>query len=89
MDHFFSTACQEFFPEGRGQQQAILFDNRGEKCDVTFPWLQNFWMTTIGSFCDDDGKQQKNNRFRLAKKQPCMCITLFCAFLSCCCMTVT
>ena len=89
MDHFFFHSLSGFFLEGRGQQQAILFDNRGEKCDVTFPWLQNFWMTTIGSFCNGDGEQQKNNRFRLAKKQLCMCIKLFCAFLSSCCMTAT
>ena len=38
--------------------------NREEKCDVTFPWWQNFWMTTIGSFCNGYGEQQKNNRFR-------------------------
>ena len=67
MDHFFFHSQSGFFPEGRGQQQVILFDNRGEKYDITFPWLQNFWMTTIGSFCNGDGKQQKKNRFRLAK----------------------
>ena len=27
---------------------------------------KNFWMKTIGSFCNADGEQRKNNRFRLA-----------------------
>ena len=84
MNHFFSQPSG-FIPEGRGQQQAILFDNRGEKCDVMFPWLQNFWMTTIGSFCNGDGEQQRNNRFRLAKKNNLhVQIHAFCAFRSCC-----
>ena len=48
-----------------------------------------FWMTTIGRFCNGDGEQQKNNGFRLAKKQLCTCITLFCTFLSRCCTTAT
>ena len=47
------------------------------------------WITTIGSFCNGDGEQQKNNGFRLAKKQLCTCITLFCTFLSRCCTTAT
>ena len=48
-----------------------------------------FWMTTIGRVCNGDGEQQKNNGFRLAKKQLCTCITLFCTFLSLCCTTAT
>ena len=48
-----------------------------------------FWMTIIGRFCNGDGEQQKNNGFRLAKKQLCTCITLFCTFLSRCCTTAT
>ena len=40
-------------------------------------------MTTIGSFCNGDGEQQKNNRFtNWQKKHLCTCITLFCTFLS-------
>ena len=35
---------------------------REEKCDVTLPWQQNFWMTTIGSFCNGDDEQQKNKQ---------------------------
>ena len=48
-----------------------------------------FWITTVGSFCNGDGEQQKNNGFRLAKKQLCPCITVFCTFLSRCCATAT
>ena len=29
--------------------------NREENCDVTWPWSQNFWMTTIGSLSTDSG----------------------------------
>ena len=42
---------------------------RGQ-CDVTLPWWQNFWITTIGSLSNDDGdgdgkeNSKQNNRFR-------------------------
>ena len=29
--------------------------NREGKCDVTLPWYQNFWITTIESFGNDNG----------------------------------
>ena len=36
-----------------------------EKCDVTLPWSQNFWIITIGSLSNDNGnsngKEQNNN----------------------------
>ena len=46
---------------------------REERCDVTLPWQQNFWITTIGSLINDDGEGKENskrsNRFILAKQQ--------------------
>ena len=46
---------------------------REERCDVTLPWQQNFWITTIGSLIKDDGEGKENskrsNRFILAKQQ--------------------
>ena len=33
---------------------SVFIANR-EKCDVMSPWCQNFWITTIGSFSNDDG----------------------------------
>ena len=26
-----------------------------EKCDVTLPWQQNFWITTMGDLSNDNG----------------------------------
>ena len=66
-----------------------------EKCDVTLPWQQIFWIPTIGSSrCNDDCHGNENDRKRfikgihciLAKEQLCTCITLFC---SCRCTTET
>ena len=62
-------------------------NNREEKCDVTLPWQQNFWITTTGSFCNGDGEQQKSNRFRLAKKNQSRFFVHFLA--SRCCTTAT
>ena len=73
----------------RSRQQKIQLIFNREKCDVTLPWYQNFRITTIGSFCNVDGEQQRNNTFRLAKKHLCTCITLFRTFLSRCCTTAT
>ena len=32
------------------------------KCDVTLPWQQNFWITTIGSLSKDDGDGNENGK---------------------------
>ena len=34
--------------------------NREEKCDVTLPWKQNFWITTTGSLGNNDGDDNEN-----------------------------
>ena len=31
------------------------------RCDVTLPWQQNFWITTIGSLSNDDGDGNENS----------------------------
>ena len=36
--------------------------NRELRCDVTLPWLQNFWMTTMGSLSNDDGDGNENDK---------------------------
>ena len=36
--------------------------NREQRYDVTLPWLQNFWMTTIGSLSNDDGDGNENGK---------------------------
>ena len=43
-------------------QNHKLLSNREEKCDVTLPWQQNFWMTTIGSLSSDDVDGNENGR---------------------------
>ena len=63
----------------------LWLENREEKCDVTLPWNQNFWITTRGSIRndeDDGNEKEKSNRFTLAKQQLCTCLTLFWTFLS-------
>ena len=39
-----------------------LLSNREEKSYVTLPWWQNFWMTTIGSFSNDDVDGNENGK---------------------------
>ena len=54
--------------------------NKEEKCDVTLPWWQHFWITTRRSLSNDDGDgntKEKSNRFTLAKQQLCTCIAPF------------
>ena len=36
--------------------------NREQRYDVTLPWLQNFWRTTIGSLSNDDGDGNENGK---------------------------
>ena len=36
--------------------------NREEKCDVTSPWWQNFWIPTIGNLTHDDGDGNENGK---------------------------
>ena len=36
--------------------------NREEKSDVMLPWLQNFWIKTIGSLSNDDGDGNENGK---------------------------
>jgi len=57
-------------------------------CHVTLV-ATTMGITTMGSFCNGNGKQQKSNRFRLGKEQLCTSIMLFCTFLSLCCTTAT
>ena len=52
--------------------------NREEKCDVTLPWLQNFWITTVGSLSNENGKKAIG---MISETTICTCITLFGAFL--------
>ena len=40
---------------------SVFIANR-EKCDVMSPWCQNFWITTIGSFSNDDGDGNENGK---------------------------
>ena len=35
---------------------------REEKCDITLPWYQNFWIATIGSSSNDDGDGNENGK---------------------------
>ena len=64
--------------------------NREEKCDVTVsPWLQNFWITTIGNLSDDneddgDGNKNGEKTISLDSKTTTLHVytTLFCTFLS-------
>ena len=34
----------------------------GEKCDVTLPWQQNFWITTMGDLSNDNGDGNENGK---------------------------
>ena len=61
--------------------------NGEEKCDITLPWQQNVWITTMGNLSNDDGGGNEN--VKKGKQQPCTCITLFCTFLSRPCKTAT
>ena len=36
--------------------------NREEKCDVTLPWYQNFWITKTVSLSNDDGDGNENGK---------------------------
>ena len=36
--------------------------NRELKYDVTLPWYQNFWITTIGNLSKDDGDGNENGK---------------------------
>ena len=69
----------------------ISIRHNKEKCDVTLPWWQHFWITTKRSLSNDDGDnaKEKSNRFRLAKQQLCTCSTLFWTFLSRHCTTAS
>ena len=33
----------------------IIVSQKKGKFDVTLPWLQNFWIKTLGSLSNDDG----------------------------------
>ena len=55
------------------------FSIRGEKCNVTLPWWQNFWIRIKGSFSNDDRDGNKNGM--KAIEQLCTCRTLFGTFL--------
>ena len=37
-------------------------NREAEKCDVTLPWKQNFWLTTKGNLTNDDGDGNKNGK---------------------------
>ena len=52
---------------------------RGEKCNVTLPWWQNFWITTTGGSSNDDRDGNKNGMKTV--EQLCTCSTLFGTFL--------
>ena len=45
-----------------GDCVSVFISNREEKCDVTLPWYQNFWIATIGSFSNDDGDGNENGK---------------------------
>ena len=64
-----------------------------EKCDVTLPWQQNFWLTTMENLSNDDGDGDdngkkaiglywQNNHFARESR-------FFCTFLSRRCKTAT
>ena len=40
----------------------VISEIREEKCDVTLPWSQNFWMTTRGSLSNDNGDSNENDK---------------------------
>ena len=50
--------------ELKGRWSVILPTNlnREEKCDVTLPWYQNFWITTTESLNNDDGDGNENGK---------------------------
>ena len=45
-----------------GDCVSVFISNREEKCDVTLPWYQNFWIATIGDFSNDDGDGNENGK---------------------------
>ena len=40
----------------------IVNRSNREKCDVTLPWWQKFWMTTMKSLSKDDGENNENGK---------------------------
>ena len=38
--------------------------NGEQKYDVTLPWYQNFWITTIGNLTKDDGDGNENGKIQ-------------------------
>ena len=41
-----------------------------ERCHVTLPWQQNFWITTIGSLSNDNDDNNENGKKALGLYQP-------------------
>ena len=64
-----------FNREGTTCHVPPCFAIRGEKCNVTLPWWQNFWITTKGSSSNDDRDGNKNGM--KAIEQLYTCSTLF------------
>ena len=57
------TFCPGFGKKKKHSSFAIVKGlNRELRCDVTLPWLQNFWMTTMGSLSNDDGDGNENGK---------------------------
>ena len=46
----------------RKRQKIVNRFNREEKSDVTLPWEQKFWMTTMKSLSKDDGENNENGK---------------------------
>ena len=40
----------------------IVNRSNREKCDVTLPWEQKFWMATMKSLSKDDGENNENGK---------------------------
>ena len=49
-----------------------------EKCDVTLPWLQNFWITSVGSLSNENDKKAIG---MISETTINTCITLLGTFL--------
>ena len=46
----------------RKRQKKIVNRSDREKCDVTLPWEQKFWMATMKSLSKDDGENNENGK---------------------------
>ena len=55
------------------------WSNWSKKFHCVVPWWQNFWLTTTGSFSNDDRDGNKNGMKEI--EQLCTCSTVFGTFL--------